>query len=156
MGKNVGLSPLLNACLKILFAGCSGFRITSIEEFGELFYKLAGNSRVKMCVDTAHAYVAGYDISTPKKVDEFVKLLVNSVGKENIGLLHCNDTKNQCGSFLDEHAVAGYGNIGMEALYHFVHHKDLVNVPVIFELPSIDETLEQDIINQFIAMDILK
>lgn len=128
----------------------------SIAEFGQLFTKLAGNPRVKMCVDTAHAYVAGYDISTPQKVDEFVKMLVTAVGKDNIGLIHCNDTKKVCGSFLDEHAVTGYGNIGMEALYHFVHHKDLKTVPVIFELPAIDESLEQDIIEQFVEMDVLK
>ncbi len=125
----------------------------SIEEFGQLFALLNNNPRVKMCVDTAHAYVAGYDISTPQQVNEFVKLLVSAVGKENIGLLHCNDTKNNCGSYLDEHAVPGYGNIGMESLYHFVHHRDLAHIPVIFELPAIDESLEQDIVEQFIEMD---
>ncbi len=84
---------------------------SSFIEFGQLFKKLAGVDRVKMCVDTAHAYVAGYDICTPEKIDKFVKDLVASVGKENIGLLHCNDTKKPCGSFLDEHAVIGYGII---------------------------------------------
>ena len=126
---------------------------SSIEEFGQLFALLHNNPRVQMCVDTAHAYVAGYDISTPQKVDAFVKLLVTAVGKQNIGLLHCNDTKKKCGSFLDEHAVPGYGNIGMESLYHFVHHRDLQDIPVIFELPAIDETLEQDIVEQFTEMD---
>ncbi len=126
---------------------------SNIQEFGQLFTVLKNNPRVQMCVDTAHAYVAGYDISTPQKVDEFVKLLVSSVGKKNIGLLHCNDTKKKCGSYLDEHAVPGYGNIGMESLYHFVHHRDLADIPVIFELPAIDESLEQDIVEQFIDME---
>jgi deoxyribonuclease IV len=128
----------------------------SIAEFGLLFKKLAGVDRVKMCVDTAHAYVAGYDISTAHKVDAFVKDLVTAVGSENIGLLHCNDTKKPCGSFLDEHAVIEYGNIGMEALYHFVHHPDLQDIPVIFELPAIDESLEVDIIEQFENMEKLQ
>jgi apurinic endonuclease APN1 len=129
---------------------------SSIEEFGYLFKKIAGNNRVKMCVDTAHAYVAGYDITTNEKVDEFVKNLVSQVGKENIGLVHCNDTKKKLGSFLDEHAVPGYGNIGMEALYNFVHHPLLESIPVIFELPAIDETLEDDIVQQFTNMELLK
>ena len=128
----------------------------SIEEFGQLFVQLSlHTNRVKMCVDTAHAYVAGYDISTTKKVDEFVNLLMTRVGKENIGLLHCNDTKKVCGSYLDEHAIPDYGNIGMEALHHFVHHQDLKHIPVIFELPAIDESLEQDIVEQFIDMETL-
>jgi len=127
----------------------------SIEEFGELFAQLSHHSRVQMCVDTAHLYVAGYDISTPSKVEEFVNHLISNVGKENIGLLHCNDTQNKCGSFLDEHAVPGYGNIGVEALYNFVHHPLLSHVPVIFELPAIDESLECDVIEQFTNMECL-
>lgn len=125
----------------------------SIEEFGELFAKLSHYNRVQMCVDTAHAYVAGYDITTPQKVDVFIQLLAEHVGIQNIGLLHCNDTKKACGSYLDEHAVIGYGKIGMEALYHFVHHPLLINIPVIFELPAIDESLEEDIIQQFAHME---
>lgn len=127
-----------------------------ITEFGLLFTQLSGNPRVKMCVDTAHAYVAGYDISTPKKVDEFVHHLGETVGYQNIGLLHCNDTKKKCGSYLDEHAIPGYGNIGMESLYHFVHHPLLHDIPVILEMPAIDESLEYDILQQFIAMETLK
>jgi endonuclease IV len=90
--------------VKILLAGSSNIIILlensphkdksfspSIAEFGELFTKLAGNPRVKMCVDTAHAYVAGYDISTPKKVDEFVKNLVSAVFQvmETLAWKHC-------------------------------------------------------------------
>jgi len=129
---------------------------SDIEEFGQLFKKIKNTDRVKMCVDTAHAYVAGYDIATPKKVEEFVKLLVDSVGQKNIGLLHCNDTKKKCGSFLDEHAVPGYGNIGVASLYHFVHHPLLAKIPVIFELPAIDESLEHEILQQFNDMETLK
>lgn len=125
----------------------------NIEELGILFKHYSGNHRVKMCVDTAHAYVSGYALNTPQQVDDFVHLLARHVGIENIGLLHCNDTKKECGSFLDEHAVPGYGKIGMEQLYHFVHHPLLQNIPVIFELPMIDESLESELIEQFIHME---
>ncbi len=128
----------------------------SIQEFGLLFKQLQGYDRVQMCVDTAHAYVAGYDIATPQTMENFVQELITSVGKKNIGLLHCNDTKKPCGSYLDEHAVIEYGNIGMEALHYFVHHPYLQAIPVIFELPAIDESLEVDIIEQFINMEKLE
>ena len=128
----------------------------NFEEFGLLFSRLGKHPRIKMCIDTAHAYVAGYDITTPKKVDDFVKNVVAMIGFENIGLLHANDTKKKCGSYLDEHAVPGYGNIGMEALYHFVHHPLLHDIPVILEMPALDESLESDILQQFIAMETLK
>ena len=126
-----------------------------IVEFGKLFQKFKKNHRVKMCVDTAHAYVAGYDLISQKKVNEFVLLLEKHVGIENIGLLHCNDTKKSCGSFLDMHAVPGQGNIGMESLYAFVHHPKLVHIPVILEMPTLDESLEVDVIDQFENMEVL-
>jgi len=127
----------------------------NIDEFADLFVKLEQNDRVKMCIDTAHAYVSGYDISTPEKVDSFIVDVCKKVGQKNIGLIHCNDTKKKCGAFLDEHAVPGHGNIGMEALYRFVHHPLLAHIPVIFEMPAIDESLELDIIEQFNNMEIL-
>ena len=125
---------------------------SSIDEFGDLFKKLPDSHRVKFCVDTAHAFIAGYDITTPEKVDVFVQLLADKIGIHNIGLLHCNDTKKKLGSFLDVHAVPGHGNIGIAALYRFVHHPLLVHTPVIFEMPALDESLELDIIEQFSDM----
>lgn len=129
---------------------------SSIEELGDLCKKLPEGNRVKICIDTAHAFVAGYDIATPEKVDNFVQLLANNIGIHNIGLLHCNDTKKNKGSYLDVHAVPGQGNIGMAALYHFVHHPLMKNIPVIFEMPALDESLEFDIIEQFNDMKVLE
>lgn len=129
---------------------------SSIEEFGDLCKKISQCGRVKICIDTAHAFVAGYDISTPEKVDVFVKLLADTIGISNIGLLHCNDTKKNCGSYLDVHAVPGHGKIGMAALYTLVHHPLLHKIPVIFEMPALDESLEYDIIQQFRDMEVLE
>ena len=130
---------------------------SSIEEFGDLCKKIPlSHGRIKICIDTAHAFVAGYDISSPEKVDVFVQLLADTIGISNIGLLHCNDTKKSLGSFLDAHAVPGHGNIGMAALYRFAHHPLLKEVPVIFEMPTLDESLESDIIQQFYNMEFLE
>jgi len=127
-----------------------------IEEIGALCKKMSDSERLKICIDTAHAFVAGYDISTPETVDAFVKLLAHEIGMKNIGLLHCNDTKKSCGSFLDVHAVPGQGNIGMAALYTFVHHPLFENIPIIFEMPALDESLEYDIIEQFNNMEVIE
>ena len=127
----------------------------SIEEFGLLFTTLSVSDRVQMCIDTAHAHVAGYDLSTVQGVHDFIDLIIMHVGADKIGLLHVNDTKKPCGSFIDEHAIPGYGNIGMESLYRFVHHPALAHVPVIFEMPALDESLELDIIQQFEHMDLI-
>lgn len=129
---------------------------SNIEEMGDVCKKISVRDRIKFCIDTAHAFVAGYDISTPEKVDVFVQLLSKSIGIENIGLLHCNDTKKNCGSFLDVHAVPGHGKIGMAALYRFVHHPLLDKIPVIFEMPALDESLEYDILQQFSDMEVLE
>ncbi len=120
----------------------------NIEDFGLLFSHVPSD-RVKMCLDTAHAYVAGYDISSREKMNNFVDLVAKIIGVQHIALLHCNDTKELCGSFIDKHAVPGFGKIGFDALYQFVHHPMLDEKPVIFELPRLDETLEYEIIQQF-------
>ena len=119
-----------------------------LEDFGVLFSHITSN-RVKMCIDTAHAFVAGYDIASVAKVEAFVSFIDASIGVNHVGLLHCNDTKELCGSFIDKHAVPGFGKIGFDALYRFVHHPLLQKKPVIFELPVLDETLEYEIIQQF-------
>ena len=120
-----------------------------IQEFGLVFDRLNCHDRVKLCLDTAHAFAFGYDITTDEKIDYFIKFVCKTVGQKNIGLLHCNDTEKKCGSYLDKHAVPGEGKIGFDALYKFVHHPLIADVPVIMELPAITEDKQREIVQKF-------
>lgn len=69
--------------------------------------ELAG---VRVCIDTAHAYAAGYDLSTPEKTAQTALLMREALG-ERVALFHLNDAKNPLGGRKDGHARIGEGLI---------------------------------------------
>jgi deoxyribonuclease IV len=102
--------------------------------------------KVKFCIDTAHAYVYGYDIAQAQGRQNFIALLEEAVGIDNIVLLHMNDSFGKCGSRIDRHAVPGQGVIGIDALKAFATDPRMQNVPILLELPEIAEEEEKKIV----------
>lgn len=119
-----------------------------LSDFEELRSKLRYPDRVKFCIDTAHAFVYGYDIRDVHTREEFIILLENTIGIENIILIHLNDTINNCGSRQDQHSAIGKGIIGEVALKQFVLHSKLKNIPLILELPILPESEQIAILEQ--------
>ena len=93
---------------------------------------VAERAGVRVCVDTAHAYVAGYDLSTPEGAREVAAELRATLG-ERIALLHLNDARNKLGSRRDGHARVGEGSISKGAWVEFF--AALPRVPVVMETP---------------------
>ena len=116
---------------------------SDIRDFKQLLEKLDRPERVGFCIDTAHAYSYGYDISNSKGRDEFIALLDSTIGIDRIKLIHLNDTVETLGSYIDRHVIIGQGRIGKQALKDFVMHPQLQHIPLILELPdvSVEEEL---------------
>lgn len=112
---------------------------SNLEDFTVLKSKLTHPERISFCVDTAHAYAHGYDITDPNKLDEFVDLLDKTMGIDQIVLIHLNDTKHKLGSRIDQHALPGEGRIGEDALKRFVLHPRLHHIPLLLEPPVLSE-----------------
>ena len=91
-----------------------------------------------ICLDTAHAFAAGYDLSTAEGVEETVAELDEVVGLEHLECVHLNDSKHECGTNKDEHAHVGEGRIGEEGMRAFINHEDLRDVPLVLETPTED------------------
>jgi deoxyribonuclease IV len=89
--------------------------------------------QLKFCLDTAHAYAFGYDLK--KDLDNFLKMVDETIGIKNIELLHLNESAEALGSEKDKHTVPGQGKIGIPALTKILKHPKLKNVPAIIELP---------------------
>ena len=87
---------------------------------------------VRVCVDTAHAFVAGYDLTAEDGGRAVAEELVAAVGGA-VALVHLNDAKNELGSHRDGHSKVGEGNIPVEALPGFFAR--LPRVPVVMETP---------------------
>jgi|SRR5579859_5967130 len=100
--------------------------------------------RIKFCIDTAHAYVYGYNIADQEQQDEFIALLDQTIGIEHVVLIHLNDTIQELGSRIDKHHVIGQGLIGAAALTRFIMHPLIAHIPVILELPVLSEEQEME------------
>jgi len=91
-----------------------------------------------VCLDTAHMFAAGYDLSTAGAVDETVAEFDDVVGLDHLQCIHLNDSKHECGTNKDEHAHIGEGLIGEEGMEAIVNHPDLADVPLVLETPNED------------------
>jgi deoxyribonuclease-4 len=91
-----------------------------------------------VCIDTAHAFAAGYDLSTEEAVHDTIAAFDDVVGLEHLECVHLNDSKHECGTNKDEHAHIGEGLIGEEGMRAFVNHPDLEDVPLVLETPHED------------------
>lgn len=87
---------------------------------------------MRVCVDTAHTFVAGYDLSTPDAARLVAAELRASVGQE-IALLHLNDARNELGSHRDGHSKIGEGQVPVECWPELF--AGLPGVPVVMETP---------------------
>ncbi|WP_324756613.1 deoxyribonuclease IV [Haloarcula sp. GH36] len=93
---------------------------------------------IEFCLDTAHAFAAGYDLSTPESVDETLAEFDEVVGLADLACVHLNDSKHECGTNKDEHAHIGEGEIGEDGMTAFVNHDAVRDVPLVLETPSED------------------
>jgi deoxyribonuclease-4 len=91
-----------------------------------------------VCIDTAHAFAAGYDLSSEAAVEATLDEFDDVVGLEHLECVHLNDSKHECGTNKDEHAHIGEGRIGEEGMRAFVNHPDLADVPLVLETPHED------------------
>jgi deoxyribonuclease-4 len=93
---------------------------------------------IDVCLDTAHMFAGGYDLSTPEAVDETVAAFDEVVGLDHLRCIHLNDSKHGCGTNKDEHAHVGEGLIGEEGMRAIVNHEALRDVPFVLETPNED------------------
>jgi len=96
------------------------------------------DQEIEFCLDTAHMFAAGYDLSTPEAVDETFAEFDDVVGLEDLACVHLNDSKHACGTNKDEHAHIGEGEIGEDGMDAFVNHDAVEDVPLVLETPTED------------------
>ena len=94
--------------------------------------KVAERAGVRVCVDTAHSYVAGYDLSTPEGAREVAAELAATLG-ERLALLHLNDPRNPFESHRDGHERIGEGYVARGGWVELF--KGLAGVPAVMETP---------------------
>ncbi|MBA2441745.1 MAG: deoxyribonuclease IV [Rubrobacter sp.] len=99
--------------------------------FGELG-EAAERAGVRVCVDTAHAFVAGYDLSTPEGAAGVAEELRAALG-ERVAMFHLNDAKNELGSHRDGHRKLGEGQVPVASWTELL--RAFPGVPAVMETP---------------------
>src|SRR4051812_11581815 len=108
----------------------------TVEDLGPYLAALEHHPLVGVCFDTCHAWAAGHDFTVPGGMTATLDALTATVGPGRLGLVHANDSLDECGSKRDRHTTIGAGSIGVEPFRELLAHPSLAGVPVVIETPS--------------------
>jgi deoxyribonuclease-4 len=139
-GINESLQRVSNQVM-ILLENTAGQGTELGSTFSQLQNILSGvenKERIGICLDTAHAFAAGYDLSNRKGLDETLSEFDRLIGLKHLHLLHLNDSKTPLASHSDRHWHIGKGHIGLEGFRNIVNHPLLNHLPGIMETPRKD------------------
>ena len=141
----------------ILLENTAGQGTVLGSRFSQLKDILSGidtQERIGICLDTAHAFQAGYDLSTRKGLDETLQECERLIGLKKLHLLHLNDSKVPLGSHSDRHWHIGKGYIGLKGFGNIINHPLLTHLPGIMETPR--KSVKDDIRNMRVMRSLIK
>lgn len=110
----------------------------AFEHLAAIIDKVEDKSRVGVCIDTCHAFAAGYDLSTElgftQVFDEFERI----IGFNYLRGMHLNDAMKPVGSKVDRHSSLGEGMLGIIPFQMIMKDCRFNNIPLIMETPNPD------------------
>ncbi|PHM45981.1 endonuclease IV [Xenorhabdus mauleonii] len=115
------------------------------EQLAAIIDGVEDKTRVGVCIDTCHAFAAGYDLRTEKDCEETFKAFDQIVGFNYLKAMHLNDAKSEFSSRVDRHHSLGEGNIGKTPFSYIMKDDRFNNIPLVLE------TINPDIWDQEIA-----
>ncbi len=116
-------------------AGMGGSVGAHFHELGAIIREV-GDSRVKVCLDTQHAFAMGYDLTTEKGLAATVAEFKREIGLDRLVACHANDSKVPLGGVRDRHENIGEGHIGRDGFRRIMSHPAFAKVPLIIEVPG--------------------
>ena len=124
-------------------AGQGSYLGSRFEELAWIMEGVTDDSRVGVCLDTAHLYGAGFDIADGAEYEKTLKCFSKTVGFDRLRALHLNDTKVACGSHVDRHACIGDGALGWETFARVMRDARFDAIPLVLETPDPDKWAEE-------------
>src|SRR3989442_13476910 len=120
-------SDLRDCRLRLLLENTSGMGAAIGSRFEELKAIMDGAPELPLgiCLDTAHAFHAGYDIRSEAGLAQTIAALDRTVGLARVAVLHVNDSNTPFPSRVDRHEHIGRGKIGLEAFRRILNHPSL-------------------------------
>jgi deoxyribonuclease-4 len=118
-------------------AGAGGTIGSRFADLGRIIRE-TGSDRIKVCLDTQHAFAAGYDLSSAEGVELAMTEFANEVGVANLVAVHANDSKVELGAGRDRHENIGAGAIGRQGFERIMAHPAFKDAPFLLEVPGLD------------------
>ena len=106
------------------------------EHLAYIIDRVEDKSRVGVCIDTCHAFAAGYDLSTEEGCDEVFTAFEQTVGFEYLKGMHLNDAMKPLGSRVDRHSPLGEGQLGITPFKYIMQDSRFDGIPLILETPD--------------------
>jgi deoxyribonuclease-4 len=161
MGAEIGKTCLIQALGRaideggamILLENASGSGSHMGSRFGdvaELINEL-GSTRVGFCLDTCHAFAAGYNLATQEGLAQTIREIKETVGFSRFKLVHLNDSVGGLGSGIDHHEHIGLGRIGDEG-FRRILTSQLTKRPMIMETPIDDRRSDAENMNKVLEL----
>ena len=132
-------------------AGMGGSVGSKFSELGAIM-KAVGSPRLQVCLDTEHAYAAGYNLAEAAGLDEAMAEFDREIGLDRLVAVHANDSKIPLGGGVDRHDNIGEGHIGRAGFEVIMAHAAFRDVPFLLEVPGFGDEKGPDKAN----VDILK
>ena len=122
----------------------------NFDQIKKIIEGVVENGRLGVCLDTAHTFEAGYDVSNKEGLEKTLGKFGKTVGLQRLHLIHLNDSKTPLGSRKDRHWHIGEGYIGLEGFRHLINH------PLLKHLPGIMETPRKDTVEDLKNMKVIR
>jgi deoxyribonuclease-4 len=134
---NTALSQVENDVMVLLenMAGQRNSVGSTFENIRSILDLVKDGDRVGVCLDTCHAFAAGYDLRAREAIDETLKRFDEIIGLDKLKVIHVNDSKGDLGSGIDRHEHIGMGKIGERGFFELFHHPVIRPLPLILETP---------------------
>lgn len=116
----------------------------SFYQIKKIIDQVEDQTRVGVCIDTCHAYSAGYDIKTRAGFEKVFEEFDDVIGFDFLKGMHLNDSKKALGSKVDRHESLGKGTLGNEVFECIMNDSRFNGIPLILETPN-DEIWEEEI-----------
>jgi deoxyribonuclease-4 len=122
---------------------CIGHRF---EHLAHIIANVREPERLRVCLDTAHLFAAGYEIGSESGVKKTFHEFDRVIGRNRLVAIHVNDSKTGCGSRVDRHQHIGKGLIGLDAFRFIMRSPRFRKIPKVLETPK-GKDLAEDVIN---------
>ncbi len=154
MGHTAGIRRIAENVTRVLDASPGGVRLalensagggenlgSTVEQLAEILDLVPPDAatRLTFCLDTAHLWGAGYDISTPEGATAVIDRFAELIGLDRLALIHLNDSRSLLASRSDRHEHLGAGSIGPVGLSRLLREPRLLRTTFIMETPGVEE-----------------